>query len=282
MKTIKVGGVPEHFNWPWRLAMESGRLLDLGVELRWQDYPGGSGVLSQALEVGELDLALLLTEAAATAIANGARHRIVSWYTQSPLIWGIHVPSASDLTSVNDIQGARYAISRHGSGSHLMCFAHAEQQAWDLSALNFVVVGGLQGAVDAFRRGQADVFFWEKYMTQPLVESGEFRRVGEFVAPWPAFVLCAAEAQLADPALAIAVLGVVLSCAAGVAAAGESAEQIAAQYGLAPADVSAWLQTTRWASAPGIDTEVLARVLQVLEKVGLAPAGHAPENLLVP
>ena len=49
-----------------------------------------------------------------------------------------------------------------------------------------------------FASGNADVFFWEKFMTKPLVDAGRFRRVGEFVAPWPAFVVCASNSALAS------------------------------------------------------------------------------------
>ena len=33
MKRFKIGGVPEHFNLPWRLAIEEGRLNHLDVDM---------------------------------------------------------------------------------------------------------------------------------------------------------------------------------------------------------------------------------------------------------
>ena len=50
MKKFKIGGVPEHFNLPWRLAIEEGRLNDLDVNLHWSDMTGGTG-LRKVLEV---------------------------------------------------------------------------------------------------------------------------------------------------------------------------------------------------------------------------------------
>lgn len=280
MKNMRIGGVPEHFNWPWQQAIMEALFGDLGVEVKWRDYPGGSGAMSQALEAQELDLALLLTEGAVTAIANGARHRIVSWYTRSPLVWGIHVPAVSSFASVEDIESARYAISRYGSGSHLMCYAHAQTRGWDTNALAFELVGNLDGAVAAFANGAADVFFWEKYMTKPLVEAGVFRRVGEFIAPWPAFVLCAARSALADLALIMAMLETVLSCASRVAGSAQSPAAIAASYSLSKSDVRTWLGTTQWAAKPGIDHAPLTRALEVLESVGLVPAGRSVADLV--
>src|SRR5690606_19533964 len=120
MIKLRVGGVPEHFNLPWHLAREGGAAARLGVDLQWQDFPDGSGAMAAALRGGELDAALLLTEGAVAGIAAGAGFRVVRWYTESPLIWGIHVPAASPLTDVAELASARYAISRYGSGSHLM------------------------------------------------------------------------------------------------------------------------------------------------------------------
>ena len=42
MTTIKVAGVPEHFNLPWHLAIENGAFTQEDIDLQWQDYPGGS------------------------------------------------------------------------------------------------------------------------------------------------------------------------------------------------------------------------------------------------
>ena len=32
---LKVGGVPEHFNYPWRLAIEEGLFREEGLSLHW-------------------------------------------------------------------------------------------------------------------------------------------------------------------------------------------------------------------------------------------------------
>ena len=43
MKRFKIGGVPEHFNLPWRLTIEDGDFQKNGVELHWADMSGGTG-----------------------------------------------------------------------------------------------------------------------------------------------------------------------------------------------------------------------------------------------
>jgi ABC-type nitrate/sulfonate/bicarbonate transport system substrate-binding protein len=271
--------VPEHFNLPWLTLAESRALDDLGVV--WRDVPEGSGAMAAALRAGELDAAMLLTEGAITGAAAGG-FKIVSLYTVSPLIWGIHVPAGSSLRTVADVRGRRYAISRRGSGSHLMSFVHAREQGWQTDDLDFVVVGTLQGAVDAFAGGKADVFFWEKFMTKPLVDSGRFRRVGEFVAPWPAFVVCASDAALAKRKPIGAALGRVLAAAAELAAKSNAAAAIADRYGLLPGDARDWLAATRWAARPGIGAEQIEPAVVELAALGLIGAHVAAQDLTAP
>ncbi|HET8697384.1 MAG TPA: ABC transporter substrate-binding protein, partial [Gammaproteobacteria bacterium] len=114
--------MPEHFNLPWHLALDAG--APGGVAAQWQDFPDGSGAMAEALRERRLDAAMLLTEGAVAGIARSGGFKIVSLYTESPLLWGIHVPASSRFRAVADIAGARYAISRRGSGSHLMAFVH--------------------------------------------------------------------------------------------------------------------------------------------------------------
>ena len=276
MVPLNIGGVPEHFNLPWLRLMESGALNDLGVA--WRSVPEGSGAMAAALRAGDLDAAMLLTEGAVAGAAAGG-FKIVSLYTTSPLIWGIHVPAASDLHRVDDLRGRRYAISRRGSGSHLMSFVHAREWGWSTDDLDFVVVGTLQGAIDAFASGNADVFFWEKFMTKPLVDSGRFRRVGEFVAPWPAFVVCASNAALANDKPIGAALGRALDAAGELAASPSAAAAIADRYGLLPADAREWLSATRWAARPGIEAEQIAPAVEQLAALGLIGSDVAPHEL---
>ncbi|MEP3090154.1 MAG: ABC transporter substrate-binding protein, partial [Nonlabens ulvanivorans] len=42
MTTIKIGGVPEHFNLPWHFAIEDGAFEKEGIDLQWQDVPEGT------------------------------------------------------------------------------------------------------------------------------------------------------------------------------------------------------------------------------------------------
>ncbi len=54
---FKIGGVPEHFNYPWYIAAEHElRAPDHDISFDWQAFPGGTGAMGEALRKGEIDM----------------------------------------------------------------------------------------------------------------------------------------------------------------------------------------------------------------------------------
>ncbi|CAH8285741.1 ABC-type nitrate/sulfonate/bicarbonate transport system substrate-binding protein [Mariniflexile fucanivorans] len=192
MNKVNIGGVPEHFNLAWYLTLKNGEYKDENINLRWQDYPEGTGAMCKALRNEEIDIAVILTEGIIKDIIDGNPSKIVQTFVQTPLNWGIHVGKNSPYKTIEDLKGTKAAISRHGSGSHLMAYINAEKNSWDLKKdLNFEVINNLEGAVEALTTGTADYFMWEKFTTKPLVDNGTFRRIGNCPTPWPCFVIAA-------------------------------------------------------------------------------------------
>ncbi len=196
MKTIRIVGVPEHFNLPWHMAIEEGAFRERGIELVWRDIPEGTGRMCQLLENKETDLAIILTEGLVKSIAEGNNSKIIQEYIATPLQWGVHVGAQSKYRDTSDLEGARAAISRFGSGSHLMSYVHAQSQGWHLDSLKFKVINDLDGAVKALTNDEADYFMWEHFTTKPLVDSGVFRRLDDCPTPWPCFVIAGTSAFL--------------------------------------------------------------------------------------
>ena len=189
MKTIKIVGVPEHFNLPWHLSIEKGDFKAQNIDLQWTDVPEGTGKMCQMLRDGETDIAVILTEGIVKDIVSGNPSKIVQIYVESPLIWGIHVAANSDFKTLSDLKNKKVAISRLGSGSQLMAYINANNQGWKTDDLQFEIVNTIDGAVDALTNGTADYFMWEHFMTKPLVDKGIFRRIGDCPTPWPCFVI---------------------------------------------------------------------------------------------
>ena len=115
---LRVGGVPEHFNYPWHIAIQknlfakkafssslsalsspsssssslsiSSSLSD-DVAVEWRDYKGGTGDLLSALKNGEVDVIVALTEGLVKEIAGNPKSevRLLGTYVESPLCWAI-------------------------------------------------------------------------------------------------------------------------------------------------------------------------------------------------
>ncbi len=265
-KRLRVGGVPEHFNLPWRLAIDDKAFSDTGANVVYTDFPGGTGELTRALRDNELDVALVLTEGAVADIIQHDRNRLVKIYVRSPLTWGIHVAASSDIRRIAAIRGKRIAISRYGSGSHLIAIVDAAERGWSTADMTFVVVDSLDGAREALARGKADVFLWERHMTQPLVDAGEFRRVGERAVPWPAFAVSVRRQILGSHGGKIrAVLDVVARYAANLKRRRTAASLIADSYGIRPADAERWLRSVHWGTGYRRPTAALLRVASALQ-----------------
>lgn len=264
---IRLGGVPEHFNLPWRLALESG-VLDGSVDATWTDQPGGTGAMVAALAAGELDVVSILTEGTVAAVADGLAATIVQTYVASPLQWGVHVPAGSDLAELGDCAGRRVAISRRLSGSHLMAHVQADRHGWPLDESQFVLVGGLDGAREAFAAGEADVFLWDRYMTQPLVDAGEFRRVGVEPTPWPSFVIAARTDTLLGRTTEVGtIIDAVVAEATALHHRADRIELVTSRYGLDAATAAAWFDSTEFAPRAAVDQQMLADCAAVLASV---------------
>jgi len=247
MKTIKIAGVPEHFNLPWHLCIENGDFEDAGINVEWTDVPEGTGKLCQMLRDGETDVAVILTEGIVKDIAAGNPSKIVQVYVQSPLIWGIHVAAGSDYQTLADLQNGKVAISRYGSGSHLMAFVNAQNEGWDPSQLQFEIINTIDGAVEALTNGTADYFMWERFMTKPIVDKGIFRRIADCPTPWPSFVIAARNEVLENNADAIGtVLDIINQTTADFKEIPSIDRTLAERYGQKTEDIAEWLKLTRW------------------------------------
>lgn len=278
---MRTGGVPEHFNLPWRQAISSGAFADSGIRVSYADYPAGTGDLTRALRDGELDMALVLTEGAVADAVNYHCNQLVKVYVRSPLVWGIHVAASSRIQNVAEIRGRRVAISRYGSGSHLIAMVDAAERGWASEAMSFVVVNDLAGARKSLAAGESDVFLWERHMTQPLVDSGEFRRVSEREVPWPAFVVSVRRDVLATNSSAVrTALNVVAHCAGKLKQRKSAVNEIASTYQIQPADAARWLETVRWGNSYRRPVTELQRVARALEaQAVIEPGAFSLDNV---
>ncbi|MBU2951057.1 ABC transporter substrate-binding protein [Tamlana agarivorans] len=262
MKRVSIGGVPEHFNLAWYLTLKEGEYKKEGINLSWQDYPDGTGAMCKALRSGDIDIAVILTEGIIKDIIAGNPSKIVQTFVQTPLIWGVHVAEQSNYKTIEALKGKKAAISRYGSGSHLMAYVNAENHQWDLKTdLDFEIINDLNGAVKGLTQGKADYFLWEKFMTKPLVDQKIFRRIDDCPSPWPCFVIAAREDFIETNKDELkTILHIINRTTADFKAIPNIDYTIANRYNQKIEDVQEWLNLTEWSQ--GLIDEVAVMEVQ--------------------
>lgn len=279
--TIRIGGVPEHFNLPIHLARERGDFNNLGINIEWTTFRGGTGQMTKALRNGEVDMCILLTEGIITDIIRGNKAKLISEYVTTPLTWGIHTGSKNSLKYYDDIFDKRYAISRFGSGSHLMAIVDANSQGHTLAEEQFQVIKNLDGALESLEKQGSDVFYWEKFTTKPYVDSGQLRRIGEYRTPWPCFMVAATDDILErEPDNVVRVLRTIHGSCDHFMMDDSAIPMVAERYGLQVQDAERWYHSTEWAIHGWVSDKMLKSVVYHLNLAGIVDKDQEVPELI--
>ena len=269
MKTIRIAGVPEHFNHPWTKAIAENKFSDKDINLLWTAVPEGTGRLNQMLREGETDIAIILTEGIIKDILSGNPSKIVQLYVESPLIWGIHVAKDSPFETPEALKDKKVAISRHGSGSELMARVHAHQMGWDNDRMQFEIINTIEGAVTALQNKSADYFMWEQFMTKPLVDKGIFRRIGVCPTPWPSFVIAVRDEVLENnPDTIRTILKIINECTKNFKEEENISTILSDTFSQNENDIIEWMELTSW-SQSSIDESSLNNIQNELLELGI-------------
>lgn len=278
---IRIGGVPEHFNLPIHQAIEQKAFESRGIQVEWTTFHGGTGQMTQALRDGSIDVCILLTEGIIKDIIKGNPSKIISDYVTTPLTWGIHTGAASTLQTYDDIFDARYAISRFGSGSHLMAIVDANSKGHKIKKRQFKVIKNLDGALESLQALDSDVFYWEKYTTKPYVDKGLLRRLGEFTTPWPCFVVAATDSILAEqPDNIIRMLRTIHDGCDRFMQDDTAIKAVSKRYKIKEKDVERWYHSTEWAIHGWVSDKMLKSVIYHLRAAGIVGKRAAVPELV--
>jgi len=267
---IRIGGVPEHFNFPIHLAKEQWQFQSRGVEVEWTTFKGGTGQMTKALRDDDVDICVVLTEGIITDIINGNPSKIISNYVTSPLTWGIHTGAKNPINTYDDIFDKKYAISRFGSGSHLMAIVDANSKSHQLNKEQFKIIKNLDGALASLINLESDVFYWEKFTTKPYVDSGILKRVGEYVTPWSCFVIAATDKILEEqPNNVIRLLRTIHDSCDSFMQEEHAIEMISERYEQKMVDVERWYHSTEWAIHGWVSDKMIKSVIYHLKLAGI-------------
>ncbi|MFC5623127.1 ABC transporter substrate-binding protein [Algoriphagus winogradskyi] len=270
MKTLRITGVPEHFNFPWKKVVAKQPFEKEGVRLEWNDESRGSGQMNKDLREDKCDIAIVLTESFLKDFEAGNPSKMIGFHVQSPLNWGIHISGGSSVTSLEEIKEHDFLISRIGSGSQLMSYVLAKREAWDPNQLNFKIVNNLPGALEEMTPEKPEMFLWEKYTTKPWVESKQMKRIGEVPSPWPCFAIIATNKALAEfGELIVNLRDIVYAESKSLQTSSSAIADIAKNYELNPNDVKEWFAQTSWATNPEISKSKLIDAMKIMKELGI-------------
>lgn len=282
MKNLRVTGVPEHFNFPWKNVIQNQPFLENDIELEWIDESRGSGQMNLALRNEETEVALVLTESFLKDFEAGNPSKMIGYHVISPLIWGIHVGVESKINELADISSPLFYISRPGSGSNLMGLALAERENWNPETLQFEVVSNLPGALEAYKSNPDGLFLWEKFTTKPWVDSKQMKRIGEIPSPWPCFSIIASDKALKEFGQEIYQLrDLVYEEAYRLEKSkSETIRAISIAYELQEKDVKSWISQTKWATTETVSLGDLKKSMQKMVKLGILKESIQPQSFL--
>lgn len=266
---IRCGGVPEHFNYPFHVATEQGYFAAEGIELEWTDYKGGTGAMCQDLRADIIDVATLLTEGAIADIAINNSARIDRVYVVSPLIWGIHTGATSMHTDPNAAGPIKYAVSRMGSGSHLMALVDRMQRGLSLADASWQLIQNLDGARVSLQKNESDYFLWEKNMTAPYVYNGELRRIGECPTPWPSVVITISNAALDRIKNLDGMYRALQKAVLFIQALPDPAQTIASVYDIKIKDAQDWYNRIVWGNKAPLSNTDFDYIASALVEAGV-------------
>ena len=279
MRTYRIGGVPEHFNFPWKLAQDFKFFEKENINIDWKYYHSGTGAMVNALKNDELDIAILLTEGAVASIINGLEAKIVKQYISSPLIWGIHTGFNSNVNQVKE--NLKYSISRFNSGSHLMAIIDAKVRNININDHQWIISNDLNGSIKDLNSHASDLFFWEKYTTIPFVNKGILRKISEFVTPWSCFQIVANNQVLIENPVEIKkILSIINFTSKQFMTSDNSIDMLIENYELTPEDAHSWFYSTEWNTDFNVSEKMLENVMNTLLQINIIKNKLNPSDIV--
>lgn len=280
MRRIRIGGVPEHFNLPIHLAVENGWFEDKKILLDWTDFPGGSGDMKEALRNNEVDMCILLTEGIVTDIIKGNPSKIVSGFVKTSLTWGVHT-SINYVDDQAPVFDKKIAISRFGSGSHLMPIVNAMMQEQTISEDQFVEVKDINGGIQSLNKNQADIFYWEKFTTKPYLEKGKLKKIDEFISPWPCFMIAATNQIIKSyPSLISEALRIIHKANQSFMDLADAPKLVSKRFNLEIKDAERWYHSTEWFVNGWVSNKMLEGVLYSLKEANIVSVNSSTEGII--
>lgn len=162
-----------------------------------------------------------------------------------------------------------------------MAVVLALKRGWDAqSDAKFKVIGKFKSLRDAVNADPEDesfchAFMWEKFTTKPFHDTGEVRKIGSIVTPWPCFMMAALKTTLDDVNKCNEIRKVIAAVNEAAAIFRREREEmpatIAKHYSLSEADAKEWYSTVDIVAHKEVSAQALQTALDTLCDAGELP-----------
>lgn len=263
---LRVGGVPEHFNEPWKIGLEENMFLKQGINIKWYSIKEGTGQLLNKLKCGEVDIIVALTEGLINDINSGSDVRLIGTYVQSPLVWTVSTGKNSNYNSIEDLKGEKFGISRYQSGSHLMSCVLAYQYGWKQSDIEFVINNNFDNLRKSVNDNTTAAFMWEQFMQKPYYDKGEIKRIGQIITPWPCFMIASTKNIISNNLINIENMFIALNnaCQYFKKNSINSIKRISMNFNLTEEDAKTWFDNVNINSTNEISESTIETTIDAL------------------
>jgi cyclopropane fatty-acyl-phospholipid synthase-like methyltransferase len=268
---LRVAGVPEHFNEPWKIASEENLFKEQGIEIEWHSVKEGTGAMINKLKSNEVDVIVALTEGLINDIASGSDIRLIGTYVESPLLWAISTGINSIYNSIEDLKGEKFGISRYQSGSHLMSCVLASQYGWKQSDIEFIINHNFDTLRKSVNDNTTAAFMWEYFMQKPFYDKGEIRRIGEIITPWPCFMIASTKDIISQRLndLQNMIIALQKSCFIFRTNSINSIKRISTNFHLTEEDAQAWFDKVNITGSNSVAESTIETTLDALKTANI-------------
>jgi hypothetical protein len=146
----------------------------------------------------------------------------------------------------------------------------------------FVVVHHLDDGIKSLSE-DCDYFYWEKWMTQPFVDQGLVKKVGEFSAPWSGFLVVATQSCIDQNShILLKIIEMIQEQVKLFIADDQSPSIIEKKFHLNIVEAKEWIGQQRWNLNHDISRLGLQNAHAALTQIGIDMSQVRLEDLCAP
>lgn len=282
--TLILGVVPDIHFASLLLANKLG-LLEKRIAIKRTEFAGGTGELAKALTHGTVNAGIGLTDGLISAIAKGADFQLIATFVDSPMKWMVLVDASSSFTSIDQLRGKTFGITRPGSGSHINTILFAHKNGWSIADDKDITIraqGTLESVIQGIQNHETDAFVWEPFLIRSLVKQGKLRIVDEIIPPWSCFMVAARKQYIVSNEESLKRLLSALQDAAKefYRDKNRTMDLVAKEYNLSKEDASTWFEFVKYSQDGKILKKDIETIISLLVDVTVIPKDIHPSSVI--